>query len=80
MSKYIDELSEKMDLNNWPHQFTKTHTEKQIGRDELTGDPIIAVEMTCVHCMARYVAGLDARPPDPCPARSKKSEMKRILG
>lgn len=79
MSKYEDGLAKKMDLKNWPHLFTKTAREVQIGRDELTGDPIIAVEMTCIHCSARYINGQQNRPPDPCPARTQKTEMKRIL-
>lgn len=79
MSRMTD-LSDKYDLKNWPHQFTKTAREIKIGVDSLTGDPIIAVEMTCVHCNARYINGQQSRPPDPCPARNQKTEMKRILG
>jgi hypothetical protein len=80
MSKYIDELSERMDLNNWPHQFTKKDKPVQIGEDPETHDPIMAAPMVCVHCGAEFVAGQTSRPPDPCPARNKKRDMKRILG
>lgn len=79
---YIDDMSDrlKMDINNWPHQFTKEGEPKVIGRDDLTGDPIMAAPMVCVHCGVKFVSGQTNRPPDPCPARNKKREMKRILG
>lgn len=80
MSKLIDDLSEKMDLSTWPHQFTKIGEPTKIGEDQFTHDPIMAVRMGCVHCGVEFVAGQTNRPPDPCPARNKKREMKRILG
>lgn len=76
---YEEDLSERMDLKNWPHLFTKTAREVQVGTDNLTGDPLFAVEMTCIHCQARFISGKQPRPPDPCPARTQKSEMKRLL-
>lgn len=79
MSKYIDELSQKMDLKTWPHQFSKTGKTFQIGVNEYK-EPIFAVEMTCIHCGAKYVNGQTQRPADPCPARNKNREIKRILG
>lgn len=82
MSKYSDGISDrlKMDVNNWPHLFTKIGEPKQVSTDLLTGDAEFTVEMMCIHCHVKYVAGKDNRPPDPCPARTKKSELKRILG
>lgn len=81
--KYIDKLEDQFDLKNWPHTFTKTGHTRVIGveHDELgrETDPIFAVEMECTHCHAKYLNGLENRPPDPCPARSKSSEMKRLL-
>lgn len=63
----------------WPHQFTKDGKDIQVGvRDDGSNDPIMAVPMVCVHCYIKYVNGKDARPPDPCPARNEKREMKRI--
>lgn len=79
---YKDELSDrlKMDVDHWPHLFTKIGEPKQVSVDPLTGDANFTVEMVCIHCKQKYVAGKDNRPPDPCPARNKKSELKRILG
>lgn len=78
---YVDDMSDRlgMDVNNWPHQFTKDGEPKQVNVDEL-GDPVMVAPMVCVHCLVKYVSGKDNRPPDPCPARNKKREMKRILG
>lgn len=76
MTKLEDKF--KMNLRDWPHLFTKTGKTFQIGENE--EGKIFAVEMTCTHCNARYVNGQQNRPPDPCPARSEKSEMKRLLG
>lgn len=80
-SKYTDDLSDrlKMNLDTWPHLFTKDDKPRQVGVDQLTGDPIMVAPMVCIHCHVKYINGMDNRPPDPCPARSKKSELKRIL-
>lgn len=80
MNKYIDELPDrlKMDITNWPHQFTKDGKTFQIGETE--EGPLFAVPMICVHCQVKYINGKENRPSDPCPARTKKREMKRILG
>lgn len=69
----------KMNLKDWPHQFTKNGREFQIGEDEY-GEKYFAVEMACVHCGKTYVNGQTQRPPDPCPARNQRRELKRILG
>lgn len=76
----IDDLSQKMDLEHWPHQFSKDGDVVQIGIDQVTGDDIFAAPMACVHCGVKFISGKDSRPPDPCPARTKKREMRRILG
>lgn len=74
---YIDDLDQKMNIRTWPHQFTKKGKEVQVG--EVDNDPIFAVPMVCVHCNVEYLNGKETRPPDPCPARNKNREMKRIL-
>lgn len=77
---YIDNLGDelKMNLKDWPHMFTKTGKTFQIGVDE-DETPMFAVEMTCTYCHVRYVNGQQSRPSGFCPARSKKSETKRLL-
>lgn len=80
---YADKLSDdlRMDINNWPHQFTKTDKEVQIGEiidEDGNHYPKFAVPMYCVHCHAEYLNGKDARPPDPCPARGKE-QVKKVL-
>lgn len=79
---YVDDMSDrlKIDIKNWPHQFTKDGDPVQIGKEDLTGDPIMVAPMMCVHCGIKFVTGQTSRPPDPCPARNQKREMKRILG
>lgn len=77
MGKYIDELGERMDIKTWPHQFTKNGKEVQVG--EVNHDAIFVVPMVCIHCHVEYLNGKDGRPPDPCPARNKNREMKRLL-
>lgn len=76
----VEDLSEKMNLENWPHQFAKDGEVRVIGKDDVTGDPMYAAPMICVHCHVKFVTGQQSRPPDPCPARTKKREMRRILG
>lgn len=76
---FIEKLEETMNLKDWPHRFTKDGIGAIIDKDRETGDPIITQPMICLDCHARYVSGRDNRPPDPCPARTKKSEMKRLL-
>ena len=63
----------------WPHQFTKDGKPTQIGVKEFNL-PVHSTPMICVHCHARFVQGVDGKPPDPCPARNDKREMKRIKG
>lgn len=79
----IDDLSEKFDLHNWPHQFTKDGDPYKVGEEEDgvigKGDPIMAAPMICIRCHVKFISGMDNRPPDPCPARTKKTEMKRLL-
>lgn len=67
----------EMNLKDWPHLFTKTGKTYQIGENDEGG--IFAVEMTCTHCSIHYVNGQQTRPPDPCPARNERSELKRLL-
>ena len=63
----------------WPHQFTKDGKEIQIGvRDDGTGEKIMTAPMICVHCAVKWLNGKESRPPDPCPARNDRREMKRI--
>lgn len=70
----------KMDLRTWPHQFTKNGNTVQVGEmSDGSKDPIFAVPMICIHCKVRYLNGKDRQPPQPCPARNKNREMKRIL-
>jgi hypothetical protein len=76
---YIDKLGEQFDLKNWPHRFTKDGGSVTIGQEEQTRDPIIAQPMICMDCHVKFVSGQTSRPSDPCPARTKKSEMKRLL-
>lgn len=76
---YQDKLAEQYDLKNWPHRFTKNGPTQQVGEDELTHDGIFVQPMICIDCQAEYLNGRDARPPDPCPARNQKKEMKRLL-
>lgn len=69
----------QMNLQTWPHQFTRDGKDIQIGEDEY-GEKQFAVPMICIHCHAKYTNGQTNRPPDPCPARNQKRELKRILG
>lgn len=79
--KYVDEVGSRlgMDVNNWPHQFTKEGRELQVGINQETQAPIFNVPMICIHCHVKYLNGKQARPPDPCPARNKNRELKRLL-
>lgn len=75
---------ENMDLDNWPHKFTKNGPEVQVGESKVEGSnnlimPVYAIPMICVACHKVYRQGVDAVPPGPCPARNGKSELKRIL-
>lgn len=79
-----DDLAAKYDLEHWPHQFTRNGPDELIGEDRdaegnVTGKRF-AVPMICVHCSIAFLNGKDQRPPEPCPARNRKREMKRILG
>lgn len=78
---YRSELGDRlrMDVNNWPHLFAKDGSPYKVGIDQLTQDPIMVAPMICIHCHIKYINGMDNRPPDPCPARTKKSELNRIL-
>lgn len=78
---YKDTIADdlKMDVNNWPHQFTKDGPPRQVDVDRVTQDPIMVAPMVCIHCHVKYLNGKDGRPLDPCPARNKKRELKRIL-
>lgn len=62
----------------WPHQFVKNGRGYEIGVDEL-GFPKYAQTYICVHCYEEYVNGFQDPLPNPCPARSTKKELKRIL-
>lgn len=62
----------------WPHQFTKNGKGYELGPDEF-GIMRFAQTYICVHCLKEYVQGMQVPPPNPCPARSKKRELKRIL-
>lgn len=75
---------ENIDLQNWPHKFTKNGAEKQVGESKVEGSnnlkvPIFAIPMICVHCHIEFLQGRDPIPPGPCPARNGKAELKRIL-
>lgn len=76
---YVDKLGEQFDLKNWPHRFTKEGPVRQIGEDPQTHDGIFAQPMICMDCQAKFVSGQTPRPADPCPARTKSKEMKRLL-
>lgn len=76
---HMSKLEDQFDLKNWPHRFTKDGKDFSLGEDEDTHDKIISQPMICMDCNIKFVAGQSNRPPDPCPARSKKSEMKRLL-
>lgn len=76
---YIDKLEEQFDLKNWPHRFTKVGPTQQIGEDPQSHDGIFAQPMVCIDCQAKFISGRDNRPADPCPARTKKTETKRLL-
>lgn len=80
---YEKDLSEKMDLKNWPHRFTHDGKPYKIGEERESiiglGDPIMAAPMICMDCGIKFVSGVGTRPPDPCPARTQKTEMKRLL-
>ena len=56
----------------WPHQFTRK------GRDYIGPHGQLLQPMICVHCYQEYMEGDESRPPDPCPARNDKRELKRI--
>lgn len=77
MGKREDDIADKFDVRNWPHQFTKLGNAKVIGEQD--HDPIFAQPMVCIWCKQEYIAGQTNRPPDPCPARTKKTELKRLL-
>lgn len=63
----------------WPHQFVKIDKEQVIRPEGGTiADIIKIVRMGCVHCHQEYTHGKEAPPPQPCPARNDKREMKRI--
>ena len=62
---------------NWPHRFTPDGSERKIGEDG--GVPIFARPMICIDCYKTYVAKLDAKPTEPCPARNTKRELKRLF-
>lgn len=71
----------------WSHQFTKNGNEVQIGEQALYNDdagmskkmrPIYAQPMICVHCHTQWMKGRDSQPVGSCPARSDKSEAKRL--
>lgn len=74
-----DRATEGMDVQNWPHKFTKVGPTRQIGEDPNTHDGIFAQPMVCVACSIEYVSGQTARPPDPCPARTAQTERKRLM-
>lgn len=59
----------------WPHQFTKN------GKGYEIGEGIFAQTYICVHCYKEYVKQFETPEwvNEPCPARSTKREMKRIL-
>ena len=57
-----------------PHQFVKDGKEYDIAPG------VKARPLICVHCDKKYVANLQNRPSDPCPARPLRKEMKRLRG
>lgn len=66
-------LLDPRDPEAWPHQFTKN------GRGYELPSGKYAQTYICVHCYMEYVQGFQDPPPDPCPARNTKRELKRIL-
>jgi hypothetical protein len=67
----------------WPHKFTKLGNPKQIGEEKImdnTYRPLMAQPMICVHCHIEFTQGESAPPPGPCPARTTKKELKRLIG
>lgn len=75
---------ENIDLDNWPHKFTKNGSEKQIDETKVEGSnnlkvPVYSIPMICICCHKEYLQGIDQVPPGPCPARNGKQELKRIL-
>lgn len=80
------ELSKKVNLTSWQHQFAPSGNQKQIGENkDILPDgehplKIMSREMYCVHCKQSYWTVVAGPPSGPCPARNKKREMKRILG
>lgn len=72
-----------MDVKNWPHRFTKNGNVVQVG-EAIDGsgrkyDPLFAQPMICVDCHKEFISGKQARPPDPCPARTMQREKKRLM-
>jgi hypothetical protein len=74
-----ESLGEHFDLKNWPHRFTKEGNSFQIGEDPQTHDGIFAQSMICIDCNIKFVSGQQNRPADPCPARTEKTEKKRLF-
>lgn len=73
-----------VDTKNWPHKFTKHGKEVQFGEEKVPGSnnliqPIYAIPMICVCCHKEFMQNKDPIPPGPCPARTERSELKRIL-
>lgn len=67
----------------WPHKFTKLGKEEQIGERQIMNNtvvPIMTQRMVCVCCKVEYVKGKDQQPTGACPARTTKSEMRRLVG
>lgn len=71
----------------WPHKFTKLGNPIQIGEQKLdesqtggTRVPIMTQKMICIHCHIEFIQGKEPPPPGPCPARTTKSEWKRLHG
>ncbi len=64
--------------NNWPHTFTRTGKQTQIGTNDDTGMPIYAQEMICTHCHITYMNQMQPKPVGACPARNDRKEYKRL--
>lgn len=62
-------------MRSWPHQFVPDGKPKQINEEGTLSRPLV-----CVHCGKKYNTVLQPAPPNPCPARSDKREMRRLLG
>ncbi len=58
--------------DSWPHMFSRTNETKQVS------ETAKGIKFYCTYCHKEWWQGLDARPLENCPARTDKSEYKRL--